>query len=101
SGLPTAAAIRTAAGDREAALRLIAELAAETRDRDPSKRAHELPRATRVCFAWDSADLARSMLPSGESNYLRSRLCIAASEAVLTESSGGPRGARPQHRADA
>jgi hypothetical protein len=101
SGLPTAAAIRTAAGDRDGALRLIAELAAETRDRDPSKRAHELPLATRVCVAWDSADLARSMLPSGESNYLRSRLCIAASEAMLTESTGDLEAASRQHVAAA
>jgi DNA-binding SARP family transcriptional activator len=88
SALPTAAAIRSAAGDGKAALALIAELAAETRDRDPSKRAHELPQATRVAIAWGSADLARSMLPLGEPNYLRSRLCIAASEAMLIESGG-------------
>jgi DNA-binding SARP family transcriptional activator len=101
SGLPTAAAIRSAAGDRDAALRLIAELAATTRDRDPSKRAHELPLATRICVAWGSADLARSMLPAGESNYLRSRLCIAASEAMLTEADGDLAAASRQFRAAA
>jgi hypothetical protein len=55
---------------------------------DPSKRALERPEATRVAVAWGSAGLARSMLPTGEPNYLRSRLCIAASQAMLTEAEG-------------
>jgi DNA-binding SARP family transcriptional activator len=86
--LSTGAAIRSAVGDGVGALQLIEELAEQTRDRDPSKRAHNLTLATRVAVAWGAADLARSMVPSGEPNYLRSRLCIAASEAMLTEASG-------------
>ncbi|MBI2781342.1 MAG: AAA family ATPase [Chloroflexi bacterium] len=84
----TAAAIRAAAGDGETALRMIAELAALTRDLDPSKRAHELPIATRVAVGWGSADLARGMIPDGDPVYLRSKLCTAASRAVLTEADG-------------
>ena len=84
----TAAAIRAAVGDGAAAVRLVGELAAETRDRDPSKRAHELPMVTRVAVAWGAADLARAMIPSGEPNYLRSRLCIATSRAILAEADG-------------
>jgi hypothetical protein len=84
----TAAAIRSAAGDGEAALAFIGELATATRDRDPSKRAHELPVATRVAVKFGAADLARGMTPDGEPNYLRSRLCIAASRAMLAESDG-------------
>ena len=84
----TAAAIRSAAGDGEGALRHVSELAAVTSDRDPSKRAHELPLATRVAIAWGSADLARGMVPNGEPNYLRSRLCIASSLAMLAEVDG-------------
>jgi DNA-binding SARP family transcriptional activator len=84
----TGAAIRAAAGDDQGALGFVAELAAETRDRDPSKRAHELPTATRVAIAHGAPDLARGMVPDGEPNYLRSRLCIAASTAMLAESDG-------------
>jgi DNA-binding SARP family transcriptional activator len=84
----TAAAIRAAAGEGETALRLIAELAEVTRDRDPSKRAHELPTATRVAVEWGSADLARGMIPDGDPVYLRSKLCIAASRALLAEADG-------------
>jgi hypothetical protein len=84
----TAAAIRSAAGDGEAALRHVAKLAAVTRDRDPSKRAHELAVATRVAVAWGAPELARGMVPNGEPNYLRSRLCIASSLAQLAEADG-------------
>jgi hypothetical protein len=82
------AAIHAAAGDGEEAVRLIRELAAAMQDRDPSKRAHELPTATRVAVAFGAADVARAMIPEGEPNYLRSRLCIAASRAMLAESDG-------------
>ena len=84
----TAATIRAGIGDAEAALRHVASLAAATRDRDPSKRAHELPSSTRVAVALGAADLARGMIPDGEPNYLRSQLCIAASKAMLAEAEG-------------
>lgn len=93
----TAAAIRSAAGDGEAALRYVAQLASVTRDRDPSKRAHELAVATRVAVAWGAADLARGMVPNGEPNYLRSRLCIASSLALLAEADGDLAGAANRH----
>jgi hypothetical protein len=67
---------------------MISELAEVTRDRDPSKRAHELPTATRVAVGGGSADLARAMIPDGEPLYLRSKLCIAASRAILAEADG-------------
>ena len=88
--LATAAAIRSAAGDREGALRYVAELAAVTRDRDPSKRAHELPLPTRVAVTWGSAAIARGMVPDGEPVYLRSRLCTTSSHAILAEADGNP-----------
>jgi len=84
----TAASIRSLAGDGAAAIELVRELADATRDRDPSKRAHELSEATRVAVAWGAADLARGMIPDGEPNYLRSQLCIAASLATLAEADG-------------
>jgi DNA-binding SARP family transcriptional activator/tetratricopeptide (TPR) repeat protein len=84
----TAATIRAAAGDGEPALRLVRELAEATHDRDPSKRAHELPATTRVAVAFGSAEIARRMIPEGEPTYLRSRLCIAISRALLAESDG-------------
>jgi len=84
----TGAVIRSQIGDGTAAVGLVRELADATRDRDPSKRAHELPEATRVAVAWGAADLARGMIPDGEPNYLRSQLCIAASRAALAEADG-------------
>ncbi|HJP88093.1 MAG TPA: BTAD domain-containing putative transcriptional regulator [Candidatus Limnocylindrales bacterium] len=84
----TGAAIHAAAAQGENAVLLIRELADAMRDRDPSKRAHELPTATRVAVAFGAADVARAMIPEGEPNYLRSRLCIAAGRAILAESDG-------------
>jgi len=89
----TAASIRSLVGDGAAAVELVRQLADATRDRDPSKRAHELPQATRVAVAWGAADLARGMVPDGEPNYLRSQLCIASSEAILAEADGDVEGA--------
>ena len=73
----TAAAIRSAAGDARGRCGTSRSSAAVTRDRDPSKRAHELPVATRIAVTWGAAEIARGDGPEGEPNYLRSRLCIA------------------------
>lgn len=97
----TAAAIRSAAGDRDAALGLIGELVTELLDRDPPKRAHELPVIVRVAVAGGRPELGRELAPDDEPPYERARLCVSTGWAELAEADGNLELAVEQHSATA
>lgn len=90
----TAAAIRSAAGDRDAALGLIAELTSELADRDAPKQSHELPIVARIAVRWGERGVARTAMPDGVSPYERSRCCVAAGRATVAEAEGDVGAAR-------
>jgi class 3 adenylate cyclase/tetratricopeptide (TPR) repeat protein len=83
-----AAFVEQAGGDLDAALRLVGELEAATRDGPAPYRADPLPIVSRICLAADEPALAERFLDGAGSPAARYRHCLATARAVLAEARG-------------
>jgi class 3 adenylate cyclase/tetratricopeptide (TPR) repeat protein len=85
--LATSAVIELSRGASAAAVSLIAELEAATRDR-PVRRAQHLPDAIRVCAAAGAMDVAETLLQRTEVSAVRQVNAVHAARAVFAEAEG-------------
>jgi class 3 adenylate cyclase/tetratricopeptide (TPR) repeat protein len=85
--LATSAVIELSRGATAAAVSLIAELEAATRD-GPVRRAQHLPDALRVCAAAGEMDLAETLLDRTEVSAARQVNAVHAARAVFAEAEG-------------
>jgi class 3 adenylate cyclase/tetratricopeptide (TPR) repeat protein len=92
--LGIAASVEHARGNARAAIDLVRELHAATRDRPLWVRTLQLPDALRICVAEGELDLARALLPSEERALLRADHSLVASRAILAEAAGEHEAAR-------
>jgi tetratricopeptide (TPR) repeat protein len=85
---PVAALVAQDSGDTAAAIQLVQELDAATRDRPPWYRVLPLPDLTRVCVAAGQLPLAERLLEGVEAHAVRLQHCLATARAVVTEAQG-------------
>jgi tetratricopeptide (TPR) repeat protein len=85
--LATSAVIELSRGASAAAVSLIAELEAATRDR-PVRRAQHLPDAVRVCAAAGAMDLAETLLERTDVSAVRQANAVHAARAIFAEAEG-------------